>query len=257
MLGLSPEEQKALAPYEGPEATSAAAAQAGTGKHFNFGPNFAPMSSAAEQTFEKIDQARGGIDPSLDQGDPRFPYYIPPGSAAPQTAGAHWVDINGVEHVNPGGAGQNALAAVKGFGQGLGADTLASINRLTGGGFAGGDPTYAAFAQGQGGPSAYDMAQAATQGFQQQQRSYALAHHGDPYAQGGRFFGQAVPAIAASVAVPEVEVPAALGGKVAATGVTNALRGVLRRLPLAWGPIPRQCFSSLLPGLWRGSWRQP
>lgn len=233
-LGLTPEEQAALAPYTGPAAQSPDASTAPKTAHVTFGPNFAPVSAAADATFAKIDQERG-LDTARPQGDPKFPYYIPPGQVAPETAGIHWVDVNGVEHVNPGGAAQNALAGIKGFAQGIGPDVAASLSRLTSGGIsaAGTDPMQTALGAMQGGVSAQDMAAATQQGVAQQQRDYAFAHHGDPFAQTGRFLGQAIPGAALSAAVPELEAPAALGlgGRLLAGGATNALRGVAAAVP--------------------------
>ena len=253
-LGLTAEEQKALAPYTGAAPNTPAAGAPAAHPHVTFGPDFAHVSEAADATFAKIAKERGGIDTTLDQGDPRFPFYIPPGSVAPTTAGAHWVDVNGTEHINPGDAGARALNAAQGFAQGVGADTLASLNRLTGGGFAAGDPTYAALGQGLGGPGAGDLATAAKEGFAEQQRNYALAHHGDPYAQTGRFFGQAAPAVVASAMVPEIEAPAALGGvgRVAASATTNALRGVAATAPSVGAnpaPVAQQLATGALSGV--------
>ena len=178
----------------------------------NFGPNFAHVSAPAEAAYGKIQQARGSL--GGEPGSPTLPWYIPPGQVAPATAGDHWVDINGVEHINPGGAGQKSLNALQGFAQGIGSDVAASMSRLTGGGIAsaGDDPMVSALGSMQGGILPQDLAAGAQQGFAQQQRDYALAHHGDPYAQAGRFGGHALLGTAAALGTPEVELPAMLGG---------------------------------------------
>jgi hypothetical protein len=190
-----------------------------------------------------------GFNPKDIAGTPSNPYFLKPDSPEPTGPAIHWVDLKGKEHVNPGGLPEQIGSVLSGAAQGLGMDQVASASRLTGGGLAVGDPMMAALSQSEGGPSALDMANAAQQGSAQQQQQYALQHVGDPYAQAGRFGGQAIPATLAAATVPELEAPSALGtaGRMAAQGATNALRGVAAVAPSV-GANPNQSVASQLAG---------
>lgn len=245
-LGLTPDEQAQLNAHTAPAPATPAGQTQGSAAQFNYGPGFKPMSAAAVTTFQRIDKERG-LDPKADEGSPNLPYYAAPGVPVPTTPGIHWVDADGTEHINPGGFAAKAESVLGGLGQGTVMDTAASASRLTNGGLAVGDPMMSALSQAQGGPSALEFSQAAQQGAQQQQRQYALSHINDPYAQTGRFVGQALPATAAAAAVPEAELPAALGGRVVSTGLTNALRGAAAVTPSV-GVNPNQSVVSQLAG---------
>lgn len=249
-LGLSPQERAAL--ITGPQPGSPEAGMSATKNEFTTGPQFGALSIPAAQTFHALaNDPKRGIDPNASGGSAALPYYVNSGENVPVTAGLHWVDVNGKEHVNPGGALENAGAALAGLGQGLGMDTAASGARL-GLGTSSGDPMIDALGQAFGGQSAFDQYQAANKGFQQQQQAYHIAHLGDPYAQAGRFAGQAIPAIAASLAAPEVDLPAALGGRVASGAATNALRGVVATAPsvgASSAPVLQQLGTGALAGI--------
>jgi hypothetical protein len=232
---LTTQERAAMASDTGPavDPSNPAAAQPGPGHVVNFGPQFAHVSAAAESKYAQIGTQRGGL--GGHPGSPTLPWYIPPGQVAPATAGDHWVDINGQEHVNPGGAAERALNMGQGAVQAA-ADVGGSLTKLTGGVFGIGTPAQA------------------LQTTSAEERNYALAHHGDPYAQTGRFLGQAAPAIAASAAVPEIELPAALGGlgRIASGVATNALRGVAATAPSVGAnpaPVAQQLATGALAGV--------
>lgn len=234
-LGLTAQERAAL--QTGPQPASPEADVPGSKAEFNFGPQMGAMSQAAVARFHALaNDPNRGIDPNASAGSPKLPYYVTPGTPVPQTAGIHWVDANGQEHVNPGGALENAGAAIQGAFQGLPVDLGSSLTRMTGGAF------------GVGTPQAALAADAA------EQRRYAIEHLGDPYAQAGRFAGQALLGTGAALAVPELEAPAALGsvGRVAATGLTNALRGVVATAPSVGAnpqPVAQQLATGALTGV--------
>lgn len=240
--GLTPEQQKIWDDLQVPgAATAAGGAAAGPGAHFTVGVGQSPPTAAQEATFEKIATTQG-FNPHGVTGFDGPPFALQAGGVLPQTPGAHYVDLDGVEHVVPGGLVEQAAGELAGLVQGLGPDLKAGIDKLTGGGFAaaapGSDPVLAALGAqgspvlppsgaGNPAPTPQALAQASLTADAAQQRDYAIQHGGNQFAQAGRFTGQAIPATAAALAVPEVEAPAALGGfgRLAATGLTNALRG--------------------------------
>lgn len=262
LLGLTPQERTAIAAQTAPAPTTPAGQAQGSGQEFNFGPKFAPMSQAAEATYHRLsnDPTRG-LDPNADPGSPKMPYYASAGTVVPVTPGVHWIDADGNEHTNPGGALEQAGSALAGLAQGAVMDTAASASRLTGGGI--GVPTDPDFpmanAAASGGVSDAEMATATRQGIAQQQQDYHIQHLGDPYAQAGRFVGQALPATAAAAAVPEIEAPGALAGSALeglATGAakvgTNALRGVGATAPTVGtnsAPLAQQFGTGALAGV--------
>lgn len=214
MLG-APELAKS-APSGGPPAGAA---------QITVGPTQQP-ATAGQQATMLARQKAGLIDTTKPQGDDANPYaekLRSDGTAEPLPAGAY-VDLGGQYHPGPRNTVEMVGNALAGLGQ-AGVDTAASGARL---GLGSGDPLQSALSQAQGGPSALDMYRAANQGFGQEQASYALRHAGQPEAQFGRFVGQAIPATLAAAAVPEIEVPSALGalGRTGAGIGTNALRGV-------------------------------
>ena len=223
-LGLTPDEQKAIAAADPPAPTTPGGKTKGPGD-FTVGPNAAPMTAAQEAFYRNKAQTTGLEQAPLAEGSADMPYALMPGRPVPTMPGVHYVDYDGVEHVNPGNRLlAMASGALSGLGQGAIMDTLASAQRL---GLGGGDPTLTALSQTQGGPGAFDEYNAAKAGFQQQQNDYHIANLGNPGAQFGRFVGQAIPATVAASAAPELEAPAALGrlGELAAPVATNALRG--------------------------------
>lgn len=151
--------------------------------------------------------------------------------------------------------------AFTGHAQALGWDQAASLNKLTGGGapvansyMSDNDALSPENASTPGALSDQQMAVRSSQYFDQQQRAYHLSEIGSPYAQAGRFTGQAVPALASAAAVPEIEAPAALGafGRVAAPAVTNALRGVAATAPSV-GPNPAPVGQQFATGALAGA----
>lgn len=251
--GLSAQEQSAWDALTGPAPTTTAGQTKGSAAQFNFGPGFKPMTAAAVTAFQKIDKERG-IDPKADEGSPNLPYYVTPGTPVPRAPGIHWVDADGTEHVNPGGALERGESIASGALQGLVMDTGASLSRLTNGaaGMAGLSPEQ----QGQfltQNPGV-DPAAATRQAVTDQQRQYAVEHLGDPYAQAGRFGGQTVPATLAAGLVPEAEAPAALGafGRAAAPIATRALQGVAATAPGVGAnatPVGEQLATGALAGV--------
>lgn len=252
-IGLTADEVKAI--KFGAAPASPAAEEPGSKAQFNFGPGFGALSKAAVPTFTKILAERNSGDMNAmrnaDQGSAQLPYYVTPGTPAPAYPGIHWVDANGLEHVNPGGLAEKAEMGLENLFQGSVMDSAASGARL---GLGQGDPMMNAFAQSQGGPSALQNYQAANQAFTQQGRNYAIRHLGDPTEGALRFTAQAVPAAFAAAAVPELEAPAALAeasptlgtvGRVAATGLRNALQGVAATAPSV-GANPNQSVSQQL-----------
>ena len=179
-IGLTADEQAKLAPYAGPGAdpNNPAAAQPGSKSQFNFGPQFGSLSAAAVPTFQKILEgaqqrrfrsAMGNAAPLRARLS--FPGTSRKGSTAPTTAGDHWVDVNGKEHVNPGGAGTQALNDLDAAFQGTAGDLGTSLTRMTGGVFGVGTPASALGAANQ------------------EERNYALQHRGDTQASAVRFLG--------------------------------------------------------------------
>lgn len=177
-FGLSPQEVAQL--KFGPAASAPGANQPGSKAQFNFGPGFGALSAAAVPTYQKILAERNAGDSNAmrnaDVGSPQLPYYVTPGTAAPNYPGQHWVDANGLEHVNPGGLAEKVGMAFENLAQGAGVDTAASGARL---GLGAGDPVLGALAQSQGGPSAFENYQAVNQAFQQQGRDFKIRHLGD------------------------------------------------------------------------------
>lgn len=221
----------------GPQATAPGAGQPGSKAQFNFGPQMGAVSAAAVPTFQRILAERNNGDMNAMRnasfGSPQLPYYVTPGTAAPAYPGLHWVDANGMEHINPGGMVQKAELGLENLAQGAFGDLGASASRLTSGGIAVDNPLYAAIAQGQGGPGALDVARAAQQGFQREEQQYTARHLGDPTEPALRFTGQMGPSTLAAIAAPEIEAPgsaleglAGMASRAGGKAATSALRGV-------------------------------
>lgn len=236
--GLTPEQQKIWSDLQVP----------GSGTDvFKGGGAVNQAQTTALQQIER-DPARH-FDPQALAGTPQNPWVMKPNSATPTGPGVHWVDQGGVEHINPGGLAEQAGSALAGLGQGAVMDTAASLSRLTNGaaGMAGLPPEEQA--QMLAANPHTDFAASTQQGAAQQEQQYAQQHVADPYAQIGRFVGQAVPATAAALAVPELEAPTALSGvgRIGAQGATNALRGVAATAPSV-GANPNQSVAGQLAG---------
>ncbi len=223
-------------------------------------------ATAAQDAFVETTQKKGRkFDPNAIGGTADLPYFLQKGGVIPATPGAHYVDLDGIEHVVPGGALGFAKSAGEGALQGIGPDVLHSALKLTGGALATGGA--GPFAAAPATPTSdQQMRQAAMEGAGQQAHDYATAHMGDVAAQGGRFLGQAVPATVAAGAIPEIELPGAVGAgamgvasRVAGRTVTNALRGVAGVTPTVGptnAPVVRQLAEggiagAVLPGFAR------
>lgn len=250
--GLTPEQQKEWDALQVAPATTPPGQKPAGGRSFTVGDKQVPVTEAQQKylTGRKL-------DPSGIPGTAGMPFVLQPHGNLPATPGAHYVDLDGVEHVVPGGVGGFVKSVAQGALQGIGPDVLSSINKLSGGGFA--DP-----ATGSGVPNmdpafSQQIRQETTHALGQQQHDYSVAHMGDQAAQGGRFVGQAVPATAAAAAVPEVELPGlaargALGvaSRVGGRVITNALRGVAGVSPTVGAsdaPVEQQLATGALAGV--------
>lgn len=244
---------------QAPPATTPAGQTLDTTKQFTVGQDSKPPTSAQAAFYKE----------HYPQGGDNIPYALQAGGPIPQTPGAHYVDLDGNEHVVPGGLAKIAENALAGLGQAFGPDVANSANRLTGGGMAtapgpsimpSGNPMMGAFAGMQPGALAQQqqMADASLAGGAAQQRRYAFEHAGDQSAQAGRFAGQALLGTAAAAAVPEIEGPAALGnfGRMAAQATTNALRGAVATAPSV-GANPQNVGQQLEGGAVAGALLPP
>lgn len=258
---LTPEEQAALVAQGAP--TRADVAEPGQGPS-------GQSTDLAGQALHFLD-LHGIRDQSLPSGSPGQipganinPQY---GATAPSEKGAWWINPQGqlqrtgdpipdyipVFRSNLAKEGGPTSQLVRGALQGVGMDTLASANRLTGGGLAASE----SYGQAFGGPAPLDLAQASEQGFQQQQNAYALQNVGSRLAQGGRFAGQAIPATASALAVPELAPEeAGVGALGAVRGIgsrlaANALRGVAAQAPSVGAsqtPVGQQLATAAVAG---------
>ena len=149
------------------------------------------------------------------------------------------------EGLAPGGVTQGGL------------DVLGSVNKMTGGGFAGGDPLYGNFAPEGYGPS--DLAAASLRGFDEERNRYNLLRGGDPVAAGGRFVGQAIPVTAAGIAtggaLDAAGLGAAEGGNLFAQGLSRLGGGAVQGAQAAGltsetsdRPVPEQLASGAMLG---------
>jgi hypothetical protein len=259
--GLSPEQQAEWAALQPQGPQTAQGTQPGTGTQFRNALGTGPLTAAQEAYFAKKAQA-GGLDTSPGmEGTAAMPYALQPGNPLPTRPGAHYVDFDGVEHVVPGGALQQAQYYGQSALQGLVIDPAQSIIRATGGGIgtANADtPMGGALADVNAPGTTQGLAQGALSAVARQQQGYQLTHGEDPYAGAVRFSGQAIPAAASAALVPEIELPGAaasgvFGGLARATGgaLTNAARGAAATLPtLATNdaPIAEQLATGALAG---------
>lgn len=256
--GMTPEEEAVWADLEVPNPTTPGGQTPGSGVRFTVGGK--PMTQAQEKYAASIDwDPRQGMEGSANK-----PYFVVPGRPLPATPGAHYVDFDGKEHIVPGGVLGAAASVAKGALQGLGPDTAASVNRLTGGGLA------VAGADGSGIPAnafgelaspgqTEALTAGANKAFSEQQQDYAYTNPNNRYAQGGRFAGQMVPSTAAALAVPEIRAPAAIldtalgpAARLGAKGATNALRGVAGTAPTVGtndAPVAEQLGAGALAGV--------
>ena len=228
--GMSDAELKEWLGLQAPAATTPAGQAPAATKQFTVGPNSA-APTAAQEAFYKAHYPQGGDN---------SPYALQSGGPIPQTPGAHYVDLDGNEHVVPGGFVKIAENALAGLGQAFGPDVANSANRMTGGGMAtapgpsimpSGNPMFGAFAGMQPGALAQQqqMAQASLAGGAAQQRRYAFEHAGDQSAQAGRATGQVLLGTGAAALVPEADATG-LAGLATKAGV-NALRGAMATAP--------------------------
>jgi len=235
--GLTPEEEKVWESLQPGAPTTQAGQTPAPGNAPVRGAQGQPLTAAQVKWYSDHQPEGGWTSSPGAEGTSALPYPLQPGSPIPTTPGAHYVDFDGVEHIVPGGLAEKLAGIGRGFVQGAIMDPANSAIKLTGGGIAV-DPMAAALSQTQGGPGAFETAQAAQQGAAQQERNYGITNLGNEYAQGGRFGGQATTATALTAAVPELKLPGmaakALPGIVTSVlerGGTNALRGLVATAP--------------------------
>lgn len=254
--GLTPEQQQIWEDLQVKPASTPSGQTPDTTGAFTVGPNQTPPT-AAQAAWYKANTPAGGWSNVPGPGEHQLPYALQAGGPIPQTPGAEYVDLDGVHHVVPGGPVEAAAGAVSGLAQGVGSDLKASLDKLTGGQASVANPNVYGSdndALTNPGPSSPAQGQAVLAGDAAQQRDYAIRQGGNQFAQAGRFVGQALPATAAAGLVPEIEAPSALGGigRVAATGLTNALRGTAAAATNV-GPnsasVPQQLATGALAGV--------
>lgn len=201
----------------------------------------APDAVAQTQKFLVL---HGLQDKSAPAGTSTNPYGATPDRSIPDTPGTWFISPGGqlrmrgsdvsdyIPSLRQSVQAREAAAnqplpnrLMEGFGQGLN-DVVSGANKLFGGGLAV-DPRAQAFAQAQGQPSAYDIAQGSLGVQADQRNAYNLLHSGDPGAGAGRFAGQTVGA-----AVPIALGAEALGG---AGPIGEFLAGASRGNPLLVG----------------------
>lgn len=148
----------------------------------------APLSSPQAKTYIAGLNAKT-YDPTATPGSAKLPLFASSDDTVVPT-GAYYVDRSGTLHSPAYPAGQTSIdRAVAGAGQGV-EDVVASVNQLTQGGLAVGDPMTAALTQTQGGPSPQQMAQASIQGERQVRNKFDWQYSNSSAAGIGRFVGQ-------------------------------------------------------------------
>ena len=198
----------------------------------------------------KVLALHGFLSPSDPSGSYWNPQAAPPGNAQyptsvgvgmqPQDPGTFYVTTNG--KVRQSGSDVDDYLpiirnSIKTRGtplQQAGAGAAETVNDVgrsgaeLGFGVGTGDPIADAFAQTQGGPSAFDQYQAGNRYFAQQQENYLQREWGSRWAQAGHFGTQAATGIATASLVPEAEAPEAVAEGADVLG--GALRGMLPRI---------------------------
>lgn len=196
----------------------------------------------SQQDAIKFLSVHGFQDPNAPGGSSTNPTALPQGATDAQIPDGTWY-VNHSGQLRKGGDAtpdylpgyqavakqQNAVAAQSWYqrgatdvGQGF-ADVAGSINKLTGGGLAVDNPTYAAIGQGMGGPSAYDLAGGSKAAFDLERNKFNLSHTLDPLATPGRVVGQ----LAASAPLM------AVGGEAASVGADTLAGAVPEAAPAA------------------------